>query len=490
MSRILSIILLFSGLSFSVSSQVFLEPFDEGNTSTTGTDNSGNAVGWTANCPSCSAGTDWLYVNGGQLEGRDTNGPAYWTTGVIDISSCNGFEISFDYSDLGDLEACNSACSGADWVGLSYRIDGGAWTAPPNAFFCGGCASSPFVILSGDPDLPGSGAYASTPITTLGCDLEVRLNIVTKAGSEYIRVDNFTVSCVTSIDAGTNGSVTVCDNGGSTDLINELGGSPDAGGTWTGPSALGGGDQGTFDHSVDNPGVYTYSVGNPSCPTTSTVAVTVDPLPDAGSNGSVTVCPTGASLDLINELGGSPDAGGSWSGPSALGGGDQGTYDPSTMSSGVYTYNVGSVICGASATVTVTEDGPSIDVSGLTISDENCGQTDGSITGITVSGGVGSYTYDWSGTGTPGPDYTNIGAGSYTLTVTDANGCTATSGPHTINNIPSPTIDVSGIVLTDENCGQANGSITGLTVSGGTTPVPMSSIYALCWGNNFMYRPQ
>lgn len=41
---------------------------------------------------------------------------------------------------------------------------------------------------------------------------------------------------------------------------------------------------------------------------------------------------------------------------------------------------------------------------------------------VTVTGGTGAYMYNWS-TGTDTEDLNNLGTGTYTLTVTDANGC-------------------------------------------------------------------
>ncbi|HKR04466.1 MAG TPA: T9SS type A sorting domain-containing protein [Bacteroidia bacterium] len=68
-------------------------------------------------------------------------------------------------------------------------------------------------------------------------------------------------------------------------------------------------------------------------------------------------------------------------------------------------------------------------------------------------------------------DPTGLKAGTYTVTVTDANGCTAT-GQYTVNEDPSP-ISISGSV-TDAACTAYNGSID-ITPSGGTAP------YTICW---------
>ncbi len=99
----------------------------------------------------------------------------------------------------------------------------------------------------------------------------------------------------------------------------------------------------------------------------------------------------------------------------------------------------------------------------------DCGQTNGSITGITVTGNSGSETYSWtnaSGTevGTS-MDLSAIGQGDYTLTVTDGS-CSDIAGPFTINENGGPVLDVSNIVINNADCGRTNGSITGITVTG------------------------
>ncbi|HYG52070.1 MAG TPA: hypothetical protein VD905_14260, partial [Flavobacteriales bacterium] len=118
--------------------------------------------------------------------------------------------------------------------------------------------------------------------------------------------------------------------------------------------------------------------------------------------------------------------------------------------------------------VTVTV-GPQIviNTSGMTITNETCAGSDGSITGITASGGTGALSYAWNGT--PGPiNLTGTTAGSYTLVVTDASLCTASAGPFTITNTGNPVINTTSMVITNSTCGSSNGSISGITVSGGT----------------------
>ncbi|MGM0649569.1 MAG: PKD domain-containing protein [Bacteroidota bacterium] len=136
--------------------------------------------------------------------------------------------------------------------------------------------------------------------------------------------------------------------------------------------------------------------------------------------------------------------------------------------------------CTAEASVTLSgEPGPSVNTSGVTINDANCSNNDGSITGITVSGGASPITYAWeNGSGTEvgtDLDLLNIPSGTYTLTVTDGNGCEEIAGPFTVNDIGGPVIDDSGIITTDASCGQSNGSISGISVNNGTPP------YSYAW---------
>lgn len=88
----------------------------------------------------------------------------------------------------------------------------------------------------------------------------------------------------------------------------------------------------------------------------------------------------------------------------------------------------------------------------------------------TPSGGLAPYTYDWSNNGPQNPDTdaataTNLLAGPYVVTVTDAGGCTATASV-TILQTQGPTVTVT--VNSNATC-TAGGNATA-TVSGGAGP--------------------
>ena len=63
------------------------------------------------------------------------------------------------------------------------------------------------------------------------------------------------------------------------------------------------------------------------------------------------------------------------------------------------------------------------------------GAADGSASASNPSGGTAPYTYEWSNGATTAA-ITGLGPGSYTVTVTDADGCTAEGTANMFN--PSP----------------------------------------------------
>ncbi|MFU8844106.1 MAG: SprB repeat-containing protein, partial [Bacteroidales bacterium] len=118
------------------------------------------------------------------------------------------------------------------------------------------------------------------------------------------------------------------------------------------------------------------------------------------------------------------------------------------------------------------------------------GGNNGSID-LTVTGGTEPYTYTWTKTGTPDftastQDLSDLTAGTYNVTVTDARNCTATLS---VTLAQPPALSLS-VQKTDPSCppdAQQNGydgSIT-LTVNGGTpfdSPAPANYTYS--WSYN------
>ena len=156
------------------------------------------------------------------------------------------------------------------------------------------------------------------------------------------------------------------------------------------------------------------------------------------------------------------------------------------IGSGIYsleiTDDLGCIISAGPFTVSSLNT-LSVDSLGFATADENCTAGDGSITGIIVSGGSGIYSYTWNGISSSSPDTVGLGTGTYTLIVTDDNGCSDTTGTYLINSLNSLSIDTLGFVTVDENCLALDGSITGISVSGG------SGVYAYAWNGLISSNP-
>ncbi|MBI1227120.1 MAG: T9SS type A sorting domain-containing protein [Bacteroidetes bacterium] len=143
----------------------------------------------------------------------------------------------------------------------------------------------------------------------------------------------------------------------------------------------------------------------------------------------------------------------------------------SNLAAGTYTVTVSAGSnCTGTATRIVTA--PSAISTSASVTNTTNGQNNGAIN-LSVSGGTPGYAYLWSN-GATTQDLANIAAGTYTVTVTDANGCTATRSA-TVGTSNSNPITLS-FAVTNANSGQNDGAIN-LTVSGGTAP------FSYLWSN-------
>ena len=115
-------------------------------------------------------------------------------------------------------------------------------------------------------------------------------------------------------DPGGPGFITICSTDDAVDLFTWIEGTPDVGGTWSGPSAVIGG---MFAPTTDVSGVYTYTLEVPPPCTSASTTVTVDVIhpPNAGLDGATTLCITSGDTPLFPILQGDPATGGTWTGP-------------------------------------------------------------------------------------------------------------------------------------------------------------------------------
>ncbi len=145
------------------------------------------------------------------------------------------------------------------------------------------------------------------------------------------------------------------------------------------------------------------------------------------------------------------------------------TEDITGVAAGSYTVTVtDAASCSASISATISQ--PTAMVVSAAVQNVGCaGGNNGSID-LSVQGGSFPYTYAWSNTATT-QDLHNIAGGTYSVTITDANACTATAS----YVVTEPNAIVSSIVGTDVTCNGAHDGAADLTVSGGTAP------YAFLW---------
>lgn len=91
-----------------------------------------------------------------------------------------------------------------------------------------------------------------------------------------------------------------------------------------------------------------------------------------------------------------------------------------------------------------------------------------------VTGGTSPYTYSWSPSGGTSDNASGLSAGSYTVTVTDANNCSSTAN----YTVSEPALLTATQTQTNVTCnGLSDGSAT-VVVSGGTAP------YTYAWNSN------
>lgn len=94
------------------------------------------------------------------------------------------------------------------------------------------------------------------------------------------------------------------------------------------------------------------------------------------------------------------------------------------LTAGTYTVEV-SDLSGCTNSTTVTIGEPAAINIVETITQANCGSTDGSVS-VVVAGGTTPYTYSWTPGGSAATSITGLAPGNYSVTVTDQVGCSAT----------------------------------------------------------------
>jgi uncharacterized protein (DUF2141 family) len=282
------------------------------------------------------------------------------------------------------------------------------------------------------------------------------------------------VSTITNVscNGGNNGAINITASGGIT-----------TGGTvtttdgyqysWSGTGVVAASE----DQTGLVAGTYTVTVTDDNGCTTSATYVVTEPTVLSASATKVDVLCNGASTGSINltATGGTLSGGTvtategyqySWAGTGVVATAE----DQTGLVAGAYTVTV-TDDNGCTTTVSISITEPSaISITSIVATQISCNGGTGSLN-LTVSGGTGALTYDWSNDGAETPDndsedIAGLAAGTYTVTVTDANSCTATSSS-TINPAAAAVAVVS--TITNVSCNGGNNGAINITASGGVT---------------------
>lgn len=278
----------------------------------------------------------------------------------------------------------NATCGVADGSSTASATGG---TSPYNYNWANGNNTSTIANVA-------AGSYVITVSDANGCST-VSTTTISNSGAPSVTLTTTQPVCFGS----TNGAV----------VSSVTGGSPNYTYNWS---------NGSTSASISNVGAGTYIVTVTDASQCQAVQSAV--LSNPSQVGGV-VSVTNASCGLnngtatINGTGGDNTYTYTWSTGSALS-------TLTALGAGSYSVTItDGVGCSAVRTATVTSSAAlNVSVAGTNPTQGN----NGSAT-ATVSGGTSPYLYNWSN-GSSTPSITGVGAGTYTVTVTDANNCTQT----------------------------------------------------------------
>jgi len=353
-----------------------------------------------------------------------------------------------------NIVATNNACFGVNNASITTNVTGGIpfSTGSPYLYSWTGPGSFSSTASSISNILPGS--YSLVIQDAGGCPFS-NTYVITEPAD--IAITNGSESDVTCFGAA-DGAINITMNGGTGAYAY----------TWT--------KNGSYYASTEDllnlsPGTYILTVtdANNCGPKNATFTIT-EPTPLVASLVSQTnVLCYGASTGAIsvNVSGGTVGSGYnySWIGPGAFTGNSQ---NLTNIAAGIYTLTVTDANgCTKNLSVTITQSTEIL--IGYTTTPITCYGADNASITVNLSGGNAPYTFQWSNLATA-LSQTNLGAGNYTITVTDSFGCIKLE---TIN-IPQAPIFVSNPIVSQITCfGAHNGSIN-LNLTGGIAPVALS----------------
>jgi hypothetical protein len=385
-----------------------------------------------------SGGTSYTWMPGNLSGSSVTVSPA--TTTSYTVSSTNSTGITcYDTVTVYvnpqltlTLSATPIACYGQSADQASAVVSGGT----PGYSYSWSPAGGTGSTANGLP----AGTYTVTVTDAAGCTVTQTL-IITQPSQLTIPV--FSQTNVTCFGAN-NGTASVSPSGGT----------PGYSYSWS-PS---GGTAATATGLA--PGSYTVTVSDANnCQAQHVFNITQPPKMVLGAASTNVSCNGGSNgTASVIVMGGTPGYTYSWA-PSG------GTASNATgLTAGSYTCTVTDANgCTAQQVFTITQ--PSAMVLGAAFGNVSCFGGSNGFASVVVMGGTPGYTYSWSPSGGTGSTASGLGAGTYTCTVTDANGCTAF---HVFIIKQPPVLKFVGFAQNNVSCNGGSNGLASVVVSGGT----------------------
>ena len=360
-----------------------------------------------------------------------------YTVTITDNHGCtalSGATVSQPTQLALSMAAANPLCNGASNGWVTVTASGGT---PGYSYNWGGG-----VLTPGQTNLP-PGPYTVTVTDNNGC---TGLSFAMLTAPVAINISSATTSV--ACNGGNNGTINLTVTGATAPYTFDWGG----GITSQNRSNL---VSGNYTVTVtDHAGCTATYTSIIAQSTTLTLATVIANATCFGmNNGSITVTPSGGTAPYNYTWVGGPNF-----------------VQKTNLAAGSYPLTVTDHV-GCQVAITPVVNQPAmLSVSSNATSTTCNGSSDGAIH-ITVSGGTGSYTYNWGG-GIISQNRANLSSGSYTVTATDSLGCSV-ANTSTVNQ-PAPLTITSP--QTNVLCnGGSTGSIQ-LTITGGTSP------YNFNWG--------
>ena len=279
--------------------------------------------------------------------------------------------------------------------------------------------------------------------------------------------------CILGGDAGDDNTVNICDTDPSFNMMNQLLGNPDLGGTWydNSNSVV----SNTFNPSIHQSGIYSYIVPGSSsaCPDdTSFLTINVNTSPLVTLSNFSDMCDND-SMIILNT--GVPSGGNYFINNSIVT-----NFTPSTsnIGSNIITYNYTDINgCSGIASQNITVHASPY-ANAITTNVSCNGFNNGSAT-LNISLGTSPYNENWFGAN---PQL--LTAGIYGYTVTDINGC---SFNDSIIIYEPPAININ-VITTDVSCNGQNDGTAIVEINGISMPTGTVSTLSYCAstpGSNF-----